>query len=99
GERGFAGGGLARDVGVPRTVDHDAHSFFVAAAADVAAVDERCAGGVDLGYEGIIAAVVGQVRPDGHGESGFAGIGLSRDIGVARTVHRDAEAIIVAAAA
>src|SRR5207253_7046077 len=81
------------------TVHRDAVALIGAAAADVAAVDERGAGGVDLRHEGVLAAVVGQVRPDGHGKRGLRGGGRSRDVRVARAVHRDGIADVAAAAA
>lgn len=54
---------------------------------------------LNLRHEDVIEAVVGQVGSDGHGERGLIGESFSRDVSVARTVHRDAAAKLATAAA
>src|SRR6266542_1231150 len=75
GERGLGGVGESRDIGVAQTAHCYAIAKIVVVAADVAAVDERGAGGADLRNESVPAAAEGQVRPDGHGERGLGGGG------------------------
>src|SRR6185295_12558353 len=79
-------GSFPHDIGVARNVHSDAEAKVETAAADIAAVVQGGAVGADPGYESILAAVLGQVRPDPHGKRGAVGGGPSRDVGAARTV-------------
>ncbi len=99
GEAGFGRGTGTADVGVARRVQGNVVAVVIPTTTDVATVVQTCAIRLHLGHERVVAAVVSQVRPDGHGEGGFARVGFAADVGVARRVHRNAPAIFFAAAA
>ncbi len=100
-ERGLGGTGSPRDVGVARGVHRDAVRGIAPVAADVAGVDERRAGRIDLGHEGveIAGAVVSEIGADRLRERSFVGKRGPGNVGAARGIHRNGAAKFGIAAA
>src|SRR5439155_831753 len=94
GEGGLRRKGVAGDVRVPGTVDGDAEAGIVAGPADVAGVEEGRARGVHLRDERVRGAVIGQVRPHGHGEARLRRASGAGDVRVPAAVDGDAPAVI-----
>src|SRR4029434_4939532 len=80
-----------------RYVKRDATGQFDTASSDVASVLQSGTGGVHFRHESIDISVEGQIRTDRHRERGLRGFGIPGNVRVARTVHRDSLAGIVAA--
>src|SRR5262249_24991971 len=97
--RGEVGGtGVAGEVGVAGAIHRDAVADVVAAAAQVGGVDQGGARRVQLGHEGVHAAVQGRLEGAGGGGE-VGGGGAAGEVGVARPVYRDGVALGAAAAA
>ena len=82
-------------VGVAGGIHGDAVALFVGAAAEVASVEERRAGGVHLGDEGVVAAVKREVRADRDREGRLIGFRIPGHVGVAGAVHGDAPGFVI----
>ncbi len=63
--------------------------------ADVAAVDQGRAGGIDLGHKGVIVFIMAQIGPAQQRESALGGLRRPRHIGIAGAVHGDAPCVIL----
>lgn len=68
---------------VAAAVHSDARSGVLRLAADVAAIDERCARGIHFGHAGVNTAVEGQVGLDGDGEARFTRSRRPSDVSMA----------------
>src|SRR5439155_468898 len=98
--KGRLGGvGAAGDIGVASGVHGYAFALVIAAAANVARIDQGGTIGPHLGHKGVAAAIGGQVRPHGDRKGRLGGVGAAGDIGVASRVHGYAFALVIAAAA
>src|SRR5439155_1673393 len=89
----------ASDIGIARGVHGDAIAIVSAVAAKVAGIVQGGAIGTYLGHQGVVGAIVGQIRPHSYRKGIFGGLGNASDIGIARRVHGDAVALVVVAAA
>src|SRR5205823_5160686 len=90
--------GIAGHVGVAGSIDGDAGSEVVTAAAEIGGVAQGRAGGVELRDEGVEGAAEARLE-SARGCSEVARSGGARHVGAAVGIHGDAEAQILVAAA
>jgi hypothetical protein len=98
-EGGLGRAGFASDIGIAGGVEGNAAPIVVAGAADIAEVQKAGTGGRDLGDEGVVAAVVGEVGADKNRKGGLVGKGGADEMGATGGVDGEAEGKIVVGAA